>query len=408
MSRSELYEKYKKIKIYPTKEQKEYIDYCINCSRFVYNWTIDQQTKQYEKYLNHEVKEQFLHQKEIRKLYMDFCSKEENSWLSDFDIEPARYILDRVDYAFQMFFCGYNKRPKFKSKKRDHFKKQQSIRIRHDRFYFDGHYVKIPGKRFKRGEMIDCRYDTGMHKEDNIQFHHVDLIRNNIGEYFVGFYTEEMKPLEHFDSNNIEKSNRAIGIDLNARRNRRFVCSDGDIYEGRDITSNINHIANMNSKISKDLNRFREMEKTNPDTKPSKRAIKRRIKFRKANARLHNIEMDEIHKFTNNVIKKNPTGVVMENLSVREIRQNGGKYYEKAFHYIPISRYREIMEYKCNKYNIPFILAPKTYPSSQLCSNCGNRILIKSTTLTYKCPKCGFKEDRDINAALNLEKLAYR
>ena len=52
------------------------------------------------------------------------------------------------------------------------------------------------------------------------------------------------------------------------------------------------------------------------------------------------------------------------------------------------------------------ILAPRFYPSSKMCSNCGTiKSELKLTERTYKCERCGAVLDRDYNAALNLMKL---
>lgn len=48
-----------------------------------------------------------------------------------------------------------------------------------------------------------------------------------------------------------------------------------------------------------------------------------------------------------------------------------------------------------------------TFPSTQLCSNCGNRKTgsdkLKLSNRTYKCDKCGLVIDRDLNSAYNLK-----
>ena len=45
------------------------------------------------------------------------------------------------------------------------------------------------------------------------------------------------------------------------------------------------------------------------------------------------------------------------------------------------------------------------FPSSQICSNCGNhrhKMLLKRHV--YECPDCGHTEDKDLNAAKNIER----
>jgi transposase len=50
------------------------------------------------------------------------------------------------------------------------------------------------------------------------------------------------------------------------------------------------------------------------------------------------------------------------------------------------------------------IVVGKYYPSTQTCSQCGNRQKMKQNERTYLCKSCGNKIDRDINAAINIEK----
>ena len=61
------------------------------------------------------------------------------------------------------------------------------------------------------------------------------------------------------------------------------------------------------------------------------------------------------------------------------------------------------MEYKCKWYGSQLVVAPRTFPSSKLCSRCGHRK--KELSLSereYECEQCGLQIDRDLNAALNL------
>ena len=50
------------------------------------------------------------------------------------------------------------------------------------------------------------------------------------------------------------------------------------------------------------------------------------------------------------------------------------------------------------------IVISKWYPSTQLCSNCSSKQKMNKKERTYLCPSCGNKMDRDINAAINIEK----
>ena len=52
---------------------------------------------------------------------------------------------------------------------------------------------------------------------------------------------------------------------------------------------------------------------------------------------------------------------------------------------------------------IEIVHADRFYPSSQICSRCGNRRSIKLSERIYKCPVCGLEIDRDLNASTNLK-----
>lgn len=59
---------------------------------------------------------------------------------------------------------------------------------------------------------------------------------------------------------------------------------------------------------------------------------------------------------------------------------------------------------QCEKLGIELRLAPRFYPSSKLCSNCGHKNTdLKLKDRTWTCPKCNIVHDRDINASINLE-----
>ena len=64
--------------------------------------------------------------------------------------------------------------------------------------------------------------------------------------------------------------------------------------------------------------------------------------------------------------------------------------------------------YKASWNSREIIIAPSNYASSQLCSECGYKNSdVKNLALrNWTCPECGVNHDRDINASINLLKLA--
>ena len=65
--------------------------------------------------------------------------------------------------------------------------------------------------------------------------------------------------------------------------------------------------------------------------------------------------------------------------------------------------FRKQLEYKCNNNGIQLIVADRFYPSSKLCSCCGNiKKDLKLSDRIYKC-ECGNVINRDFQASLNLK-----
>jgi putative transposase len=67
------------------------------------------------------------------------------------------------------------------------------------------------------------------------------------------------------------------------------------------------------------------------------------------------------------------------------------------------SKFVELLKYKSDWYGRELVQIDKFFPSSKMCSSCGN--IKKDLTLKdreYQCDSCGVKIDRDYNASLNI------
>ena len=126
---------------------------------------------------------------------------------------------------------------------------------------------------------------------------------------------------------------------------------------------------------------------------------------RKRYRHIANIKEDYCYKVAREIISRNPKAVCMEDIGIREIQRNH-PYINKILHHEPFYKYRVIINHMCNKYSIPFILADRDFPSTKKCSVCGEKHEMGGKKV-FKCPYCGYTEDRDINAAINLRNFGY-
>lgn len=116
-----------------------------------------------------------------------------------------------------------------------------------------------------------------------------------------------------------------------------------------------------------------------------------------------NIRIDCAHKTSSDIVKKlTPKVIVLETLKPKNMVRNHN--LAKSLHDSNFGRLTNFIEYKSKQNNIKVVHAPMFYPSSQICSACGQ---YRKTDLTladreWTCPVCGEHHDRDVNAARNL------
>ena len=101
-------------------------------------------------------------------------------------------------------------------------------------------------------------------------------------------------------------------------------------------------------------------------------------------------------------MKTKPSFVVLEDLNVSGMMKN--KYLSKAVQQQCFGEFRRQIEYKSTWNNVQVIIADRFFPSSKLCSCCGNiKKDLKLSDRIYKC-ECGNVIDRDYQASLNLKR----
>ena len=154
--------------------------------------------------------------------------------------------------------------------------------------------------------------------------------------------------------------------------------------------------------------------KVNKNYRHSKEYQATRAKLQATYERIRNIQNDLLHKFTTDLYCEFDT-VVIEDLDVKTMQM---KKKAKNLHRSLFGRFRQFMEYKAEKFGKTLILADRFYPSTQRCSDCGHvKTGDEKITLSgnqkhgtkhneYVCYHCGYEDDRDHNAVLNLLALA--
>ena len=373
-----------RIKIYPDESQKQLIQQNIDVFRASYNLGIEILEKRYlesGKYTSYFSMCKIV--SDMRNNNPDF------KWLKNSPMGTIRQALLNLDHAMKNFFNKVFDRPRYKTKK----KSRKVFMTRSERTYIYDQYIGIPGI----GHVYARNHPIPIGKRvfnTAVTFDGYD--------YWFSCQVERDTVTRDDDS----EYHDVIGIDVGIRN--MITTSDGEFYRFSDVSKYMKRLKRQSRRLCKQYNYYiTEAKRTRTkyeDMPKSKNMRKREEKQFKTYQKIKNKRHNDIHTATKRIVEKFPKAIVIEDISIQKICEDNPwmmKYNNKS--YFGMIRYQ--LAYKAADRNIPIIVADSSYPSSQICSNCGNRHKVYHSI--YKCPICGIRIDRDLNAAINLKNLAY-
>ena len=343
-------------------------------SRFVYNLTLEIQETNYKN------GGKFLSDCDIRKM-ITARKKDDLAWLYEYDCDIVKQAVKDACKAYKKFFNKQAKKPKFKSAK-----------LTKPSFYTDGWRLKVENGYIK---ILFCTkiklYEKDYIPED-LNYQNPRITFDGIDWWIsVGLKEEQPKP---------KLTDEIIGIDLGLKE--LATCSNGMVFHNVAKSKEYRRINKSLKQKQRQVSRKYEMNKqgnkfikTSNIKKLEKRIQKKRIK-------LNNMKKDYFHKASTAVVRTKPKAIVLEDLNVAGMRKN--KHLAHSLQEASISTFKQMLISKAESHGIEVVLADRFYPSSQICSSCGNRkVDLKLSERTYRCPVCGLEIDRDFNASINLK-----
>lgn len=357
-----------KIRLFPTKEQEVALSKAAGTARFAWNWALNEWNRQHKEGIK-------TSEGQLRK-QLNAIKREQFPWMLESTKMAPAWAIQNLGKVFVSYFKSLknkqkNKvgRPKFKSKKNS----KQSFYVCNTNNHIKNKLFYVPNLK------------SGIKMAEQLRF------SGKIMGYTVSKDVDRWYVSVTIDTSiqELPKTNKTVGIDLGIKT--LAVMSDGTVIE--------------NSRLLKqNLKKLRRQQRAFArKQKESKNREKNRVKLAKIHRKIRLKRKDIIQQATTKLVK-NYDVLVIEDLSVSNMVKN--KNLAFAISEIGWGMFRETLRYKCEMYGKKLIVAGKFYPSSKTCSNCGCiKDSLQLSERTYNCEDCGFSIDRDLNAAINLEKL---
>ena len=370
-----IYKAYK-FRLYPSNEQKHYLNTNFGCTRFVYNHYLNKKEDYYKKYKKNLSLKEMKHDLSIN-------LKVKHPWLRECDSMALFSALDNLDRAYTNFFEKRADKPKFKYKGGRDSYKTNCIRGMYKGHFYENIKVDIKNKLIKLPKMgyVPIKGYRGL-----VAFPWKILsvtLSREANKYYVSVLVEQEVKEENI------KVKSAIGLDLGIKD--LVINADGMKYKRLDI-----------SRIEK---RIKGLQKHSARCVPhSNNSLKIKNKISRAYMKMKNMRKYYIHEITKNIVNNNDL-IAVETLDIKNMIQSRKETkLSKYINYASWNTLINTLKYKCKWNNKVLVNIHKYYASSQICNVCGhkNKEVKDLSIREYRCTNCKSELDRDINASINI------
>lgn len=332
------------------------IDETISCCRYVWNGFLALKEFKYKNF-----------QKKLS--YSEMCNlltqiKKTDTFLKQVDSTALQQTLKKLDNTYKMFFMGYCKYPKFKSKKiSKNSYKSTTVKIK-------GNQILIP----KVGMVY-----SNFSREIKGVITSAVISKTSTNKYFISFTVKE-------EFEELPKVKKIVGIDLGLK-SFAYLSDGTSIKTPKSIWKYAKRIKRLQKKLYKKKNN------------KSQRYYNLKLYIATLQERIDNIRNDFLHKLSTKLIRENQS-IYLEDLNIRSMLKC--KKLVMAIEYSGFNTFIKMLKLKSKMYGRTVVQINQNFPSSKICSKCGNlKLDLKFNDRFYNCD-CGLIIDRDYNAAINI------
>ncbi len=372
-----------KIEIRPTAEQIIKIHETIGVCRFIYNFYIAHNKEVYEK------EKRFVSGMDFSKwLNNEYIpTNEDKVWVKEVSSKATKQAIMNGEKAFKKFFKGESGFPRFKKKKNQDVKAYFPKNNKTD-WTIERHRVKVPTLGWIRLKEFGYIPVGSVVKSGTIS--------QKANRYYVSVLVEESTQMDN------KPYSEGIGLDLGLKDFAN--CSNGltkkNINKTIAVRKTEKNLKRQQRKLSRKYESLKLRNKKKKGEATRQNIQKQIVKVQKLHQRLTNIRTNYINNTINELVKQKPSFITIEDLNIKGMMKN--KNLAKAIAQQKFYEFTTKLISKANQNNIEIRIVDRFYPSSKLCSCCGEiKKDLKLKDRVYKC-NCGLSIDRDLNASINL------
>lgn len=352
-----------KIELRPTPAQIIYLDKACGCRRHCFNQLLEHFSQDGVKWSREAAYQYYV--KEIKPKF---------PWYNEVSSKVTRNAIDDLNNAFKHFFrrVKLGKNPGFpKFKKRgpnDSFALRES-----NRFDIKGRTLRIERLKTRIKMRQKLRF-TGKTK-------HV-TVSKRAGKYFAAILIET----DDYDKKDADRK-ASVGVDFGIKD--MAVLSDGTVFKSNQVLkTNLKKLAKLQRNLAKKV-------------KGSNRRARAKHKIARLHYRITSQRQAILHEISD-YVTANYNLITIEDLNVSGMLKN--RRLSRAIADAGFGTLRRMIEYKAELRGCDVVVAARWFPSSKICSRCGEvNTDLKLSDRIYRCD-CGLEINRDLNAALNLNK----
>lgn len=353
----------------------------IGACRYIWNYMLDLQEQRYIDGERH------LSCFDTMKQLVLLKRQEEYQWLYGVSNATLQLICIDLSKAYDKFFRKQSKPPKFKSRKRSN----SNFPVR-----ADGVWCSVSQVHIEKLGKVKYKCDREPPLGRRHRFINPRITYKN-SKWLLTMVVE-------CENQAPELTDKPMGIDLGIKETMTVAYGNEQIvFHNINKSRKVRLLKKQMKHLQRSISRKYEANRQGSKYIKTHNIERAEEKLRKMYARLINIRNNYIHQCTHKLVSLLPSRVVMEDLNVLGMMKN--KHLSKAVQEQCFYEIIRQMKYKCEWNGIPFIQVERFYPSSKTCSCCGHiKRDLKLSDRTYACSECGTVIDRDLNAAINLQR----